>query len=295
MSDPPITRETDLSVLFDTMRKDTTNWATVLQDQGFDLVEDLLEMQVEELQEILDAGGADCNKGKLTALRSALKNASALNLPPNWTFLSRSDNEITHNVSGLTHSNSVGSGTSAKCTKALFVREPHSGCKSDIIPAVISAFARLLGFLALADSDLNTICYLMAIYHGLALSMTPLGFEYKGMALALARLFRAQTEAQKICWKTKLRSMFKNMRQGCYPKENPFPRHPLWDRFLASKLPLSLCDCVVTDATIWCRCAHWERSCDKIAKVPAHPLHRDHFNGAWRVSNGILAANGSGC
>jgi hypothetical protein len=44
MSDPPITRETDLSVLFDTMRKDTTNWATVLQDQGFDLVEDLLEM-----------------------------------------------------------------------------------------------------------------------------------------------------------------------------------------------------------------------------------------------------------
>ena len=243
-SDPPeIVLSSSLSELFSIINKDTDGWAESLSDNDIDTVQDLLQTDLEDIVEIIEAAGKIWSTGKRNALRSVLKNSATLNLPSNWTFLSRVLAPPMTPGSSLNRSQSVGS--SSKCTKPLFARKPHSGLKDDVICRALSCFARLLGFLALTDADINTVCYLMAIFNGLSLSLSPYPFEYTGMALALTKLFAQQTVKQTICWKTKLRSMFKNLRMGCYPKNCPFPIHPMWDQ-----LQVWFCDVVVLMRTV---------------------------------------------
>lgn len=236
MSEDPITRDSDLRLLLSKVRKDTSGWADALREQGFEVVQDLVEIELEDLSDILEKAKLSWNNALRNSLRATLRNQAGLNLPSNWTFCSRAPASTPSNTTGgLARSSSVGSAGSSHTTKPLFGRQPHSGCKSRMIPRALTEFARLIGQLMLNDSDFNTVCYLMALYHGLGLSLSPYPFEYTGMALALTRLFATQTIRQTIVWKTKLRSMFKNLRQGCYPRENPFPDHPLWNAFLLSK------------------------------------------------------------
>ena len=251
MSEDPISPDSDLRLLLSKVRKDTSGWADALREQGFEVVQDLVEIELEDLSDILEKAGLSWNNALRNALRATLRNQAGLNLPSNWTFCSRAPASMPSNTTGgLARSNSVGSAGSSHTTKPLFGRQPHSGCKSRMIPRALTEFARLIGQLMLNDCDFNTICYLMALYHGLGLSLSPYPFEYTGMALALTRLFATQTMRQTIVWKTKLRSMFKNLRQGCYPRENPFPDHPLWNSFLLSKCRTPSAPRSLTDACV---------------------------------------------
>ena len=146
-SDPPeIVLSSSLSELFSRINKDTDGWAESLSDNDIDTVQDLLETDLEDIVEIVEAAGKIWSTGKRNALRSVLKNSATLNLPSNWTFLSRVLAPPVTPGSSLNRSQSVGS--SSKCTKPLFARKPHSGLKDDVICRALSCFARLLGFLA---------------------------------------------------------------------------------------------------------------------------------------------------
>ena len=290
-SDPPeIALSSRLSELFSRTNKDTDGWAGTLSAHDIDTVQDLLETDIEDMVEILEADGKSWSKGKRNALRSILKNSPILNLPANWSFLSRASVPPVTPGSSLNRSHSVGS--SSKSTKPLFTRKPHNGLKEDVICRPLSCFARLLGFMALTDPDINTVCYLMAIYHGLSLSLSPYPFEYTGMALALSKLFADQTVKQSIEWKTKLRSMFKNFRMGCYPKECPFPIHPLWDQMLLSKWPHrkpALLTCS------FCRCARRLRGIQAATTLSPCTMYSHYICRSRWLQIGVFAPDGSSC
>ena len=102
------TLRSDLSSLFRKIRKDTKEWAEILRVHDIETVEDLLETEIEELAEIFEAADLTWTKDKCNALRAVLKNAAALDLPNNWTFMFRTP-KPSSNPGPLSESHSVSS------------------------------------------------------------------------------------------------------------------------------------------------------------------------------------------
>ena len=234
-SEPPeLVEETTLDQLFLQLRKDTAGWVEAFNDHGMHTLHDLMLCDVDDVIEIFKDKNLEYNRGTRNALKFVIRSQPGVS--PTWNFgVSSTPGNVTTSSPSGNQSRSgsgVGSLSSKKSTKFLYNREPGYGLKHPICPAVVVTFARLLGFLTLLDSDINTICYLMCLYHGLGVALTPANFEIKAMALALSRLFGQQTLKRNISWTTKLYSFFKNFRQGRYPKENPFPDCQAWFTFL---------------------------------------------------------------
>ena len=211
------------------IKKDTTGWAEAFACAGIEYLEDLFELTELELREVFTDKDLAWNSGVVVSLRKRVKQL-VIGLSADWTFRKPRSEALVVQAGRLAKSSSISSNKSTK--PVLPGREAGSALMSPIVPAGLAEFARLLSFAPLAESDYNTCCYFMALYHGLDINLQPFPFEYTGMALALTRLFPNQSERQDINWKLKLHSFWKNWRQGCYPKENPFPEHRKWEKLL---------------------------------------------------------------